>query len=109
MKIEKTFDLLNSEGSVVKIERIQGNWHYKFHGSRHYHLTTVKEILSVIWNDDEITDPNSGKTYRLSEYPLSMKGDDTSYYEMIIEKLLDEELKKMSKDPIYFLENYLTK
>jgi hypothetical protein len=47
MKIEKTFDLLNSEGPVIKIERIQGNWHYKFHGSRHHHITTIKEILPI--------------------------------------------------------------
>lgn len=103
MKVEKSFDLLNSEGSIIKIQKIEGYWHYLFHGSRHHHITTVKEILSSIWNDDLINDPNSRKTYKLSEYPISMRDNHTA----IVEYLLRSEFEKSIKDPEYFRNNYM--
>lgn len=108
MKIEKSFELLNSEGPIIKIEKIQGNWHYKFNGSRQHHITTAKEILSAIWNNDYIIDHSTSKFYRLSDYPISMKGDDQKYYEEIIKCLISDELEKINKDPLYFKDNYLT-
>jgi hypothetical protein len=108
MKIEKSFELLNSEGPIIKIEKIQGNWHYKFNGSRQHHITTAKEILSAIWNNSWIIDYNGNKNYRLGDYPISMKGDDPKYYDEIVKYLIEEETEKMCKDPNYLKENYLT-
>lgn len=109
LKIVKSFDLLNSEGPIIKIEQIQGNWHYKFHDSRYHSITTAKEILSAMCNDDLIIDYNTNKSYRLGEYPISMKGDDPKYYEEIIKKLISDELVKIKKDHQYFIDNYITR
>lgn len=106
MKIEKSFELLNSEGPIIKIEKIQGNWHYKFNGSRQHHITTAREILSAIWNNAWIIDHTGKKTYQLGNYPISMKGDDPKHYEEIVKYLVNEETEKMRKDPNY-LKNYL--
>jgi hypothetical protein len=108
MKIQKSFELLNSEGPIIKIEKIQGNWHYKFDGSRQHHITTPKEILSAIWNNDYIIDHTTNKNYRLGDYPISMKGDDPKYYEEIIKHLISDELEKIKKNSLYFKDNYLT-
>lgn len=107
MKIEKTFELLNSEGPIIKIEKIDGHWHYKFHGSRGHTITTPKEILDVIWNNKAIVDTNKGEIYFLNDYPISMKGDDPKYYASIIEYILKEELDKSIKNPEYFKETYM--
>jgi hypothetical protein len=108
MKIEKSFDLLNSEGIIIKIERILGNWHYNFNGSRHHVITSVKEILSVIWHGKAIINHSSdGGIYFLNDFPISMKGDDPKYYAGIVEYLLHEELEKCKSNPDYFKENYL--
>ncbi len=106
MKIEKTFDLLNSEGGIIKIQKIDGFWHYKFHKTQGHTITNPKEILDSILNGKVIIDRQAGKSYFLNEYPLSMKGDNPEYYQSIVKTLLDEELQKC-KDPEYFKENYL--
>lgn len=107
MKIEKTFDLLNSEGPIVSIKKIEGHWHYSFHKSPYYTITTPKDILGNIWNDRPIYDSHNRKVYRLSEYEMSMKGDDPKYYASIVEYLLKEEMEKTAKDPEYFKNTYL--
>jgi hypothetical protein len=107
MKIEKSFELLNAEGPIIKIERIDGFWHYKFHTSKGHTITSPKEILDAIWNNKAIVDTYAGKVYFLDNYPLSMKGDDPKYYAAIVECLLNEELAKSSKDPEYFKKTYM--
>jgi hypothetical protein len=107
MKIEKQFELLNSEGPIVSILKIDGLWHYKFHKSPFYTVTTPKDILNAIWNDQLIYDSHNSKFYRLSEHPLSMKGDNPKYYAGIVEHLLREELEKSIKDPEHFRNTYM--
>jgi len=106
MKAEKTFELLNSEGPIVSILKIDGRWHYKFHKSPIYTVTTAKDILNSIWNDHPIYDSHNSMFYRLSDYPLSMKGGNPKYYSSIIECLLRYELEKSIKDPEYFKNTY---
>jgi hypothetical protein len=107
MKIEKSFELLNSEGPIIVIEKIDGYWHYKFNSSRGRTVTTIKEILNAIWNNVPIIDEQARKTYVLGNYPLSMKGDTPSYYEDIAEYLLKEELDKCKKNIDYFKNTYI--
>jgi hypothetical protein len=109
MKIEKTYDLLNSEGALIKIEKIGGFWHYKFDKSKTHTITTAKEILNSILNGKGIVNKNEGKIYFLEDYPLSMKGDTSEYYERIVRVLVQEEMDKCTKDTTYFKENYLSK
>jgi hypothetical protein len=108
MKIEKSYDLLNSEGGIITIEKIEGFWHYKFHKTRGHIIVSVKEILDSMINGKAIIDRSGGNVYFLNDYPLSMKGDDPSYYQKIIKVLLSEELEKC-KDLEYFNKNYLSK
>lgn len=107
MKIHKSFELLNSEGPLLQIVKIEGHWHYKFHNSPHYNYTTIKEILSAIWYDTPITNTHEGKDYVLGQFPLSMKGDSQKNYNDIVKFLVKEELERCQKDTEYFKLNYI--
>ena len=91
MKIQKSFDLLNSEGPLLKIVKIEGYWHYKFQNSPHYIFTSIKEIISAIWKNTPIIDTHENKSYFLEEFPLSMKGGSLAYYKEITNYLVKEE------------------
>ena len=108
MKVQKSFDLLNSEGPLIKIEKIDELWHYNFHGSKTRHIITIKEILGAIVSGKSIIDRANGKIYFLEDYPISMKGGDPTYYEDIVEFLLNEELVKCKKDINYFKKIFLS-
>lgn len=104
MKIQKSFDLLNSEGPIIRIEKIDEIWHYNFNQSKFRHITTIKEILKSILENKAIVDGKSGKIYFLSDYSEHMKCD----YEEVVEYLLEEELIKCKKDTEYFKKIYLS-
>jgi hypothetical protein len=94
MKIHKSFELLNSEGPILQIVKIEGHWHYKFANSPHYNFTTIKEILSAICYDTPITNTHENKDYFLSQFPLSMKGGNSKHYDNIVKYLTTKEIKR---------------
>lgn len=109
MKLEKSYDLLNSEGPLIKIQKIGGLWHYQFNGNKTHLITSIKEILGSLIEGKGIIDRANGRIYFLNDYPISMKGDSPAYYESIIKDLISEELEKCKKDHEYFKKIYLCK
>jgi hypothetical protein len=107
MKLENSFDLLNSEGSIIKIEKYGCFWHYRFKGTNVLTVTSNKEILNSLLKGKGIVNKSEGKIYFLEDYPISMRGDSPEYYERIARILIQEEMEKCKNDINYFKENYL--
>ena len=105
MKLQKSFDLLNSEGPLVQIQKIGELWHWKFHTSNISTVTSTREILDFISGNIDIKDHN-GKTYRWNDYGMSMKGDTPEYIQKIVLVLLGEEMEKCKRDINYFTKIY---
>ena len=107
MKTTAQFDLINSEGPIVQIQKVGNLWHWKFHNSPILTITSTKRILDFISDLSTIKDPN-GKTYRWSDYQRSMKGDTHEYIQKIVLLLLEEEMERCKTDIDYFKKIYYT-
>jgi hypothetical protein len=104
MTVEKKFDLLNSEGSLVNISKINGLWHFNFFDCPYSTITTPKDILSFI-SGGTVTDTHNKKDYTLSDYPDSMRGT-VNYLQNVVTILLREEMERCTNDQQYFFDNY---
>jgi hypothetical protein len=104
-KITKSYELLNSEGPIIQIQKIKDRWHWKFYNSKVQVVTTTKEILDFICGLSVLKDPR-GNTYIWTDYPSSMKGGSPEYIQKIVLELLQEDLEKCKNDINYFTEIY---
>lgn len=73
MKILKSFELLNSEGPILKIEKRENHWAYSFHDTDIRVISNTEEILSFILGYSTICHPVTRNTMSWDQYPDSMK------------------------------------
>ena len=103
--IVKSYELLNSEGPIVIIQKDSQYWHWKFFGCNELVITTPKEILNFISGLTTITDPK-GTVYDWKEHEMGMKGDNPEYIKRIVNDLIQDELFLCNNDPDYFFQTY---
>ncbi len=104
MKIQKSFELLNSEGSVLKIEKRNGIWNYAFHGTSISIITNPSKILSFILGHDVLVHPKTKKVFAWEDFPSNMKVEDQ--IRLAIIELMKEEIESI-KNHDYFVKNYI--
>lgn len=98
----KSIELINSEGPIVKIEKVGSVWNFVFHGVPYSVVTSRREILEFLCNDLEISDGN--KKYLFNSYG-TMRLKKTKLKE-VIDMLIDEEYNKIKEDKNYFYKEY---
>jgi len=104
MKIHKSFELLNSEGPVLKIEKREGLWNYSFHGSPISVITNPSKILSFILGSTEIVHPKTEKIFRWKDFPSDMKPE--NQIRLAIVELMKEEIESINNQD-HFNDNYI--
>jgi len=107
MKSSLSFDLLNSEGPIVKIEKIGPYWNWKFHNASYHIITTPREILNFIADEYVLLNQSISERimFKWSEFSEDMKPD-REKLNKIIEILLKEEIELCKTDSAYFYKTY---
>lgn len=105
MKAQKQYELLNSEGSILSIEKIRGIWHWKFSKNEYFACTPI-EILDFFVGDHFIYNSKTEKTIEWKSFPKSMKPSVETMKE-IIKTLTIENIQMIIEDTSLFQSIYM--
>lgn len=99
MKVLKKYDILNSEGPIMTLNKYENHWSLAFHGTRVCTIVDPYAMILFLISDREII--ANDKTYVYSNYSIGerMKPKDEK---ILLKKLLEDHLDRWETDEEYF-------
>lgn len=73
MKMQKSFLIIDSERLVLRIEKREGIWNFKFDSNKVSQITTPEKILSFILGYESIENPATKEILNWNQIPIEMK------------------------------------
>ena len=98
MKVLKKYEILNSEGPIMILNKHSDHWSVTVHGSRVHAVVNPYEMLSFLTADGLIE--IDSKTYRFNDYSVNEKLDFESYIDLV-QTLWKEHKSLREKDKDY--------
>lgn len=99
MKVLKKYEILNSEGPIMTLNKHENHWSLEFYGTRVCTIVDPYVMTSFLISDGEIT--ANDKTYVYSNYSIGerMKPEDEK---ILLKELLEDHLDMWENNEEYF-------
>ena len=102
MKVLKKYEILNSEGPVMILNKHTDHWSVSFNGSRIHTVIEPYEMLTFLTANGTIT--SEDKTYRFGDYPQDMKMSFSNFNALV--EILWEDHKSLCKNNEEYSKKY---
>ena len=99
MKVLKRYEILNSEGPIMVLNKHSDHWSLAFHGTRVHTIVDPSEMIAFLLSNGEIT--NDEKTYVYSNYSEGEKMDSLKLT-TLLKELLDDHQNRWVNDEEYY-------